>query len=259
MKAINAIIISIILFFSIGNISAYQTNYYYYNGAYHTIPNYYNSYNYYDSRYCFTRENGRYVECNFGRDSQSSNYNNSRYSNYNNNNYYYDSYYNRYNYNINNPNYWSSWYYNSDLYKEESKEYEFAEEKSSYSTPWSVELNLDFPLWVETLGLEEAILEKRNFKTSQNQKIYQTFVSQDTQMRKLILDLFEKWSLTQAQVNNIIHNYQNFIYYTNQYFYFLSLSEGSLKNDLEVKDWVKNNLKNSKESFTKVKNVILKR
>jgi hypothetical protein len=259
MKIILATIIFILSSFSIVNAETqiYQWTYYpdnYYNNSYNYNNNSYNynnnSYNYY---YGYYDNNWNYVR-KYSDYYYNDNYNNSYYNNW----YYYNGYY----YSSNYPQYYT--YKLDPTVSHYTIDETTATKKSTredYYTESEVEETLDFIPGIAEFNLELEELDRVNFSTKTNKEKYNDFYAQDQKMRTLIIKLYEEWELTEYEVNGVIKNYKDFIYYTNQYFYYLKTQEKNpkLKKDDEVNDALLKNYKNSQSSFKKVKAVILNR
>lgn len=254
MKVILATIIFILSSFSIANAETqiYQGVYYpdnYYNNSYNYNNNAYNYYyGYYDN-------NGNYVR---------------KYSDY----YYNDNYHNN-NY-YNNWYYYNNGYYNSSNYPQyytykldSSVSHDTIDETSNakkstrddYYTDSKVEEILEFTPGIAEFDLWLEELETVNFSTKINKEKYNDLYAQDQKIRSIVIELYENGELSEYEVNGVIKNYKNFIYYTNEYFYYLRAQEknSKLKKDAEVNDALLKNYKNSQASFKKVKAVILNR
>lgn len=120
-------------------------------------------------------------------------------------------------------------------------------------------LNLNY--WPMVYDLDGEHLNSYSFKNKKLKKVYSTMSQYDSLIRDEIIYQFQQWTYSYETTNGIIKNYKNFIYYTNQLFYFLNEIEKkpSLKNDFEIQDALLKNYKNSASYYKKVKNLTLQK
>jgi len=123
---------------------------------------------------------------------------------------------------------------------------------------WIIEdlFNLNYWPMIYDLSLEK--LESYNFTDSTLKNIYNKFKTYDNLIRNEIIDKHKIWEFDFYTTNWIIKNYKTYVYYTNEFFYLLSLVEKnpSLKEDVEFQIQFLKTYKNSALYYQKVKNLI---
>ncbi len=108
------------------------------------------------------------------------------------------------------------------------------------------------------LSLEK--LDTYSFRDAQLKSIYTDLVKYDRLTRSAILSAYAEWSYDYYTTNGIVKNYSNFVYHTNNFFYYLSLIDKNktLENNHEIQDAVLSNYKSSQSYYKKVQSLISK-
>lgn len=119
-------------------------------------------------------------------------------------------------------------------------------------------LNLNF--WSQVFELNLKQLNNYNFKDVRLKKLYNTLKSYDRSIRKSVIKAYQNDDYDYYTINWIIKNYTQFISYTNDFFYYISLTDKdkSLLNDTEIQNAILYTFKNSNEYYKKVKRLIIK-
>lgn len=109
------------------------------------------------------------------------------------------------------------------------------------------------------LSLEK--LDTYSFKDTNLKRIYTDLVKYDSLTRRAILNAHQEGSYDYYTTNGIVKNYSNFVYHTNNFFYYLSLMDKNktLENNHEIQDAVLSNYKSSQNYYKKVQSLISKR
>lgn len=68
-------------------------------------------------------------------------------------------------------------------------------------------------------------IESRKFKNIQIQNRYNELVRYDKLLRDALTKQFQKGSIVETSMNDITHNYKNFIYYVNKVFLYHTIEE----------------------------------
>ncbi len=127
----------------------------------------------------------------------------------------------------------------------------FAEETSKR---WLIEnlLNLEYGPITYELTLES--LDRYSFRDVKLKRVYTDLVKYDSLTRTAVIDAYKEWSYDYYTTNGLVKNYSNFVYHTNQFFYYLSLidKKKSLEKDYEIQDAVLSNYKSSQSYYKKV-------
>lgn len=98
-------------------------------------------------------------------------------------------------------------------------------QSNTFAEEWYIERLLDLNYWVEELTLGLSELEYVQFNTAQYDNMYNELKNADWLLRTEFMKKYRNWEYTYSQINWIITNYNNFIYYTNKFFYYLKLKE----------------------------------
>ena len=106
----------------------------------------------------------------------------------------------------------------------------FAEETSKR---WLIEnlLNLEYGPITYELTLES--LDRYSFRDVKLKRVYTDLVKYDSLTRTAIIDAYKEWSYDYYTTNGLVKNYSNFVYHTNQFFYYLNLIDK--KKSLEIR------------------------
>lgn len=123
---------------------------------------------------------------------------------------------------------------------------------------WIIEDILNSNYWPTSYNLSLETLDIYSFKSTTLRYKYNQMVEIDSKVRDLIMQKFENDDYSYVKANAIVNNYKNFVYYTNQFFYYLSLMDKNpnLKYDSEIQTWFLDSYKLSVSTYKKVKNLI---
>ena len=98
---------------------------------------------------------------------------------------------------------------------------------SEWYSEWYLEKLLDINYWVEDYDLNLGSIKDVNFSTTKFRKIFKEFKRVDILLKQEILKKYRNSNFSYYKVNDIISNYKNFTYYTNQFFYYISIKESN--------------------------------
>lgn len=129
--------------------------------------------------------------------------------------------------------------------------------KNTYASQ-SLEEILNLDIWPINYELNLETLNEYTFKSKSLDSKYQALKKIDSSLRKLIIQKYAKNEFSENKTNSLVKNYGNFIYYTNEFFYFLKQIDNnpSLKNNIEIQDWVLKSYKNMKNYYKIIFNTI---
>lgn len=122
---------------------------------------------------------------------------------------------------------------------------------------WYIERLLQINSWVEAFDIELTSLDTYYFRDEALRNTYLEFVKVSSLLKKEIIKKYENSELEYYQTKWIITNYKNFIYYTNQIFYFLKLRE-DWYNWKELDTAVLETYQNIRTYYKRLKNLIYK-
>lgn len=132
---------------------------------------------------------------------------------------------------------------------------------NTYSQKWLIEnlLNLEYGPLTYELTLEQ--LDRYNFKDASLKRIYTDLVKYDSLTRTAIIDAHKEWMYDYYTTNGLVKNYSNFVYHTNEFFYYLNLIDKnkSLEKNYEVQEALLSNYKSSQSYYKKVHGLISKK
>ncbi len=134
----------------------------------------------------------------------------------------------------------------------------FSIENTYASNDWILEELLNINYWPVSYDLSLEKLDNYNFKNKTLAKKYSDLVKIDDIIRQQVINKFQNDDYSYTTTNAIVRNYKDFIYYTNNFFYFLSVMDKnpSLKSDVEIQAWLLESYKESVNSYKKVKRLI---
>lgn len=134
----------------------------------------------------------------------------------------------------------------------------FSIENTYASNDWILEELLNINYWPVSYDLSLEKLDNYNFKNKTLAKKYSDLVIIDDIIRQQVINKFQNDDYSYTTTNAIVRNYKDFIYYTNNFFYFLSVIDKnpSLKSDIEIQAWLLDSYKESVNSYKKVKRLI---
>lgn len=134
----------------------------------------------------------------------------------------------------------------------------FSIENTYASNDWILEELLNINYWPVSYDLSLEKLDNYNFKNKTLAKKYSNLVKIDDIIRQQVINKFQNDDYSYTTTNAIVRNYKDFISYTNNFFYFLSVMDKnpSLKSDIEIQAWLLESYKESVNSYKKVKRLI---
>ncbi len=134
----------------------------------------------------------------------------------------------------------------------------FSIENTYASNDWILEELLNINYWPVSYDLSLEKLDNYNFKNKTLAKKYSDLVKIDDIIRQQVINKFQNDAYSYTTTNAIVRNYKDFISYTNNFFYFLSVMDKnpSLKSDIEIQAWLLESYKESVNSYKKVKRLI---
>ena len=125
----------------------------------------------------------------------------------------------------------------------------------TFAEEWYIERLLDINYWVEQYNLKLSNIYYIHFNDEKYNRIYNELKTIDSILRNEFMKKYRNWEYKYYQTNWIITNYNNFIYYTNKFFYFLKLKEQN-SNYKELDPAIISSYKNIRSSYIKVKDII---
>lgn len=90
---------------------------------------------------------------------------------------------------------------------------------------WELEQMLKMNTFVGEMNMNLPKIESRKFKNIQVQNRYNELVRYDKLLRDALTKQFQKGTIAETSMNDITHNYKNFIYYVNKAFLYHSIEE----------------------------------
>lgn len=134
----------------------------------------------------------------------------------------------------------------------------FSIENTYASNDWILEELLNINYWPVSYDLSLEKLDNYNFKNKTLAKKYSDLVKIDDIIRQQVINKFQNDDYSYTTTNAIVRNYKDFISYTNNFFYFLSVMDKnpSLKSDIEIQAWLLESYKELVNSYKKVKRLI---
>ncbi len=125
----------------------------------------------------------------------------------------------------------------------------------TFAEEWYIEKLLDLNYWVEQKKLDLSKIDYISFQSSKYNYIYEQIIISDSTLREWFMKKYRNWDFEYYQTNWIITNYNNFVYYTNQFFFYLKIKEQN-NNFVELDTAIINSYTNMRSSYRKVKNII---
>lgn len=128
----------------------------------------------------------------------------------------------------------------------------------TYWSNWIIEDEFDLNFGPAEIEISLWKIDNFSFKKSSNKSKYNNLKKYDTLIREQIMFLAREWVYDSYELNGIIMDYKNFIYYTNRYFYFLSILDKNPKliNDVWIQEWYLKSYKSMADYYKKTKFLI---
>lgn len=117
---------------------------------------------------------------------------------------------------------------------------------------------LDFDTGIEKREIDLKHINYITIRSEKYNKVQSELKTADIYLRTWIITNYKSWEYWYYQTQGIIKNYNSFVYYTNQFFYYLQQKE-YYPNYTNIDDEVIKSYKNMKIYYTKVKNLTTKR
>ncbi len=130
----------------------------------------------------------------------------------------------------------------------------FSSLSNTFAEEWYIEKILDLNYYSEEYELNLKSIDYIYFNNLKSYNMYKNIKNIDSKFKKLLINQYRQWELEYYQINWIITNYNNFIYYTNKFFYYLKLKEQNY-NYVELDKAIINSSKNMRNSFIHIKNI----
>lgn len=121
---------------------------------------------------------------------------------------------------------------------------------------WYIEKLLDLNSGVQSYELESIpSLKALTFSTSAVQRTYDEFREIDTVLRAEFMIQYRAGKLSYYQIQDLINSYEDFIYYVERTFYYITLEEVGIRGK-ETQNAIVNGYTNMRTSYVNVKNII---
>lgn len=119
----------------------------------------------------------------------------------------------------------------------------------------SLEKTFDLKFWIEDYILFDQIeVKSYNFYNEWAKNAYEDFIKKDEIIRQWIISKARNWDLPYYKLSKSVDAYKNFVYHTNEFFYYVRLSElwNDIKNDAEMEYAIEENYKKMRVYLTKL-------
>lgn len=127
----------------------------------------------------------------------------------------------------------------------------------SSASALSIEDALNTETWVETFKLQSINLNAYNFRSASLAKTYNDLYKIDNVLKPAIIKLFKDGKLEDFEVNGLINDYENFVFYINEMFFYIDLIDKG-NNDEEFYYEIKDNYTLAIDSYEKMKKTLSK-
>ena len=114
---------------------------------------------------------------------------------------------------------------------------------------------LDLTYGIEKAQLNLSTIKPVSFKSDTYKQMYAHTIEIDTQLRNIFIKKYQDDSFDYYQTSWIITNYNNFIYFTNKYFQYLSLKEKK-PTIKEYDDLIMENYRQMRISYNRVQYLV---
>ena len=119
----------------------------------------------------------------------------------------------------------------------------------------SFEKTLNLDIWVEIYEINQFTLDEYSFKSNALQNAYEELEYLDSAFREAIFDRFQKWEIKRYQAHAFVKEYKTFVYYTNQFFYYLKQTEYG-NNSKENSYYIGKMYQNLTDSYQRLSSII---
>lgn len=127
----------------------------------------------------------------------------------------------------------------------------------SSANAMSIEDVLNTDTGVETFKIQAINLNEYNFRSASLAKTYNNLKVLDGALKPQIIKLLEEGKLEHYEVNGLIDEYENFVYYVNEMFFYIDLIDKG-NNDEEFYFSIKENYSLVVDSYNKIQNIFKK-
>lgn len=123
---------------------------------------------------------------------------------------------------------------------------------------WIIVNTLNLRYWVEEIKIDfEKIWNYKIIDNNLN-KEYLKIKKMMPIFQDMIIEKYKNWEYSYYKTNAIIKSYNNFIYHTDKYFYYISINEKT-PNNIEINWAIYKNLKLSRSYYDMMVNYIRKK
>lgn len=128
----------------------------------------------------------------------------------------------------------------------------------SFASEWLFEEALNLNYWPIMYEFSLSEVNEYNFKDKTLKNSYEELKKLDSLAKVEIMKAYQNWDYDYYTIKSVVKNYNDFIYNSNKFFYFLWMvdSNNKLKSDKEVQDWILKHYKALNASYDKVKNLL---
>lgn len=128
----------------------------------------------------------------------------------------------------------------------------------SFANEWLFEEALNLNYWPIMYEFSLSDVKEYSFKDKTLKNSYEELKRLDSIAKVEIIKAYQNWDYDYYTIKSVVKNYNDFIYNSNKFFYFLWMvdSNNKLKNDKEVQDWILKHYKALNASYDKVKNLL---
>jgi len=123
---------------------------------------------------------------------------------------------------------------------------------------WYLETLLEINTGIEVFDINTATIDPLQFSNPSVQFTYDEFISVDKLLKDEFIRQYRIWEISYYRMADIVTNYNNFVYYTNQTFYYLrqrELGYTGKHTDRAIKNWYSN----MRVYYTRVKVLVAKK
>lgn len=123
---------------------------------------------------------------------------------------------------------------------------------------WYLDRLLEINTGIEVFEINTSTLESLTFSNPQLQNTYNEFVNLDRVLKDEFIRQYRAWEISYYLMNDIVSNYNTFVYYTNQTFYYLKQRELWFTGR-HTDRAIRNGYSNMRVYYTRVKALVAKR
>jgi hypothetical protein len=131
----------------------------------------------------------------------------------------------------------------------------FSSLSNTFAKEWTLERVLDLNYWVEEFKLNLSNIDYVRFNSSKYNNMYNELIKIDSTLRTEFMKKYRNWEYEYYQINWIITNYNNFVYYINKFFFYTKIKESNSRY-VELDTAIINSFRNMRISYNKVKNIV---